>query len=142
LFIFGFLYLIFLTFDALRLRSNMGIFTACLLNCGLLSYAAIQRTQIKAVIASLAKARDSNKNPLVHLDMDIWDTISPILITIPCIIGAVTAVLLALASKVNDEFAWVIYKQLGGDLQMKNRLIAFQVRYSCHQRYSSYLLFY
>ena len=128
LFCFGFFCQILLIWDAIRMRNNIQIVAVCLQNLGLLIYAGIQRGQVRRVVDIMKEARDRNNESIVNLDMDIWGSIGLILLLIPCIIGAGSVILGAIAFKVIEEFSWTTYKKLHGDLNMKRRLLAFQVK--------------
>jgi len=49
------------------------------------------------------------------------------LIAIPCILAVGTILLGACAWKLNDEFAWTIYKRISADLRMKRRYLQYQI---------------
>jgi hypothetical protein len=85
----------------------------------MLVYAAIQMEQI----------RDANSVLKVNHGVhdDIWSSIQPFLISIPCIIGFTTVLMSVVCYKLYDEFAWTIYKHISADLRMKKRYLTYQV---------------
>jgi hypothetical protein len=123
LFIFGFLYQIVLVWDSLRLKNTIQVFGLCIYNIGMLVYASIQVDQIRRAIEILRGEQD-----ILPTD-PIWDDIKPFLWAGPIIIGFFTVVLVFIAWKLNDEFAWTIYKHISADLRMKRRFLTFQVSF-------------
>lgn len=119
LYIFGLLYQLVLVYDALRLKNTIQIIGLCIYNIGLLIYAAVQMDQIQTAVVNLhAKGQ---------IDLNIWITIKPFLVAIPCIIAIGTVFMSVVAWKLYDEFAWTIYKHISADLRMKRRYLTFQV---------------
>jgi len=121
LFIFGFLYEIALTYDALRLKNTIQVIGLCMYNAGMLIYSSIEIDQINKAIQEL-----EDQGQVVPGD-NIWPTIQPYLIAAPCIIAFFTCVMSGIAWKLYDEFAWTIYKHISADLRMKRRFLTFQV---------------
>jgi len=131
LFIFGFLYQIVLAWDALRLSNTIQVIGLCIYNLGLLVYAAVQTGQIKDAITDLAYPTTSGAQP--GIEPEIWTTLRPYLIAVPCIITLCTCLLSVIAWKLYDEFAWSIYKNISADLRMKKRYLVFQVSHCTHK---------
>ncbi|TAQ90735.1 hypothetical protein B7494_g909 [Chlorociboria aeruginascens] len=119
LFIFGFLYQLLLVYDSLRLKNTIQVIGLCMYNVGMLIYAAIQYDQIQEAINTLG-AR-------VSQTADLWPTIQPYLLAVPCIIAFFIVVMSFIAWKLYDEFAWTIYKHISADLRMKRRFLTFQI---------------
>ena len=119
MYIFGFLYQLLLSYDALRLKNTIQVIGLCLFNLALLLYAAVQMDQIQEAVKKL---RDRN-----DIDIDVWPHTKPFLIAIPCIIAVGTVLLSLVAWKLYDEFAWTIYKHISADLRMKRRYLTFQI---------------
>ena len=115
-----------LVWDALRMKNTIQIIGLAIANLAILVYTAIQIDQIGNAIDILA-----SKNAVVvrpATEPDLWSTIRPYLVAIPCII-AVASVLMAFISwKLYQEFAWDILKQIGADYRMKKRFLHYQVR--------------
>ena len=109
LFIFGMLYQLVLVWDALRLKNTIQIIGICMYNVGLMIYAAVQIEQIQ------------------QASPNIWPTVRPFLIAMPCIFAFFTILLSLVAWRLYDEFAWTIYKHISADLRMKRRYLTFQV---------------
>ena len=126
LYIFGLLYELLLVWDALRLKNTIQVIGLCFYNLGLLIYAAVQMDQIDdAKNNLLTYPGDSDDGHAV--DRDIWATLKPFLIAIPCVIALGTACMAFVARKLYDEFAWTIYKHISADLRMKRRYLTYQV---------------
>ena len=119
LYIFGFVYQVVLIWDALRLKNTIQIFGLVIYNIGLLIYGSVQMSQIRDAVVQLSQEKD--------IDMGIWFETKPFLIAIPCIIAFGTCLLAVGAWKLNDEFAWTIYKHISADLRLKRRYLTFQV---------------
>ena len=118
LYIFGFLYQLLLSYDALRLKNTIQVIGLCLFNLALLLYAAVQMEQIKDAVNRL----------LPHfIDSNVWTEEKPYLIAIPCVIAIGTVFMSFVAWKLYDEFAWTIYKHISADLRMKRRYLTFQI---------------
>jgi hypothetical protein len=116
LFIFGLLYQLVLSWDALRLKNTIQIIGLGLYNVGLMIYGAVQIQQIQTAVSNLGAP-----------NTDVWDAIRPYLVTIPCVLAVTTLLLIGVAWKLYDEFGWTIYKHIGADLRMKRRYLTFQV---------------
>lgn len=120
LFIFGFLYQIGLTWDALRLKNTIQILGLCAYNIGLIIYAAVQTDQINQAIALLVGG-DQNVDGSLNSD------VRPFLIAVPCVIGLGTILMCFAALKLYQEFAWTIYKHISADLGMRRRYLVYQI---------------
>lgn len=125
LFIFGFLYVLFLTWDALRWKNTIQIIGLCIANLALFVYTILQIDQINRSIDKLQAAG-------IFLPMEthaaVWHACSPFLFTIPPVIGVATIAMSVCAWKLYQEFAWDILKQIGADYRMKKRFLHYQVR--------------
>ncbi|RPA83709.1 hypothetical protein BJ508DRAFT_304582 [Ascobolus immersus RN42] len=123
LFIFGHLFMLFMVYDALRLKNTIQIIGLCLFNVALLIYAAIQKDQIKEADQYL---KTEGARALVDKE-GVWKAIEPFLIAIPCVLALGTVLLSVVCWKLYDEFAWTIYKHISADLRMKRRYLTFQI---------------
>ncbi|KAK0731827.1 hypothetical protein B0H67DRAFT_597636 [Lasiosphaeris hirsuta] len=124
LFIFGFLYVLLLSWDALRQKNTIQVIGLCIANLALFVYTILQIDQINNSIKKLLNAGallDDLK------DVDVWEVSRPFLIAIPAIIGVVTIALAFIAYQLYREFAWDILKQIGADYRMKKRFLHYQV---------------
>lgn len=119
LYIFGFIYELILVYDALRLKNTIQIIGICICNIGLLIYGAVQIEQIQDAVGRL--------NEEDALDNNLWGETEAILIAIPCILGLTSILMIVVAWKLYDEFAWTIYKHISADLRMKRRYLTYQV---------------
>lgn len=124
LFIFGFLYVLVVVWDALRLKNTIQVIGVCIANLALMVYTAIQVDQIQEAIEILGE-----NNALVE-DMRaavLWADIRPYLVAIPAIIAACTIGMAFVAWKLYQEFAWDILKTIGADYRMKKRFLHYQI---------------
>ncbi|KAL3496604.1 hypothetical protein BJX62DRAFT_102455 [Aspergillus germanicus] len=119
LYCFGFIYELILVYDALRLKNTIQIIGLCFCNIGLLIYGAVQVQQIKEGLKVLTD-NDS-------ISYDIWDQTEPFLIIIPIVVALGSVLLVLVAWKLYDEFAWSIYKHISADLRMKRRYLTYQI---------------
>lgn len=122
LLIFAFLYQLLLVYDALHKKNTIQIIGICAYNGAILVYTAIQIDQIKDAVATLSQAQ--------HIRQDhanLWEQVHAFLIAVPCVIGLGTALLLFISWKLNEEFAWTIYKQISADLRLKRRYLVYQI---------------
>lgn len=124
LYIFAFLFQLLLVFDALRAKNTIQVIGLCMFNAALLLYAAIQYTQIRDAVGTLA-ANETKK-----IKDGVWNAVKPSLVAVPCIIALGLALMSVAAWKLYDEFAWTIYKEISADLKMKRRYLTYQVRIS------------
>lgn len=106
-------------YDALRLKNTIQVIGICICNIGLLIYGAVQVQQIRDAVSILAV------NDVIN--SEIWGETEPFLIIIPCVVAMGTALMIIVAWKLYDEFAWSIYKHISADLQMKRRYLTYQV---------------
>ncbi len=121
LFIFAFLYELILTWDALRMKNTIQVIGICVANVVFLVYTAIQIDQISTVL------QGPNAIQLKTGAQDLWATIRPFLIAMPCVIGLASLFLFFIAWKLYQEFAWDILKQIGADRGMQKRFLHYQV---------------
>lgn len=124
LFIFGFLYILLLTWDALRLKNTIQIIGLCVANLAIFIYAILQIDQIGNSIDTLLingalKPDDADQN--------VWSLAKPFLIAVPAVVGVVTVAMGAIAYQLYREFAWDILKQIGADYRMKKRFLHYQI---------------
>jgi hypothetical protein len=122
LYIFGFLYQLVLVYDGLRLKNTIQIIGIVLMNVGLVIYGSVQMEQIKQAIFALNGNGNLKETPDV-----IWADAKPFLVAIPCVTAFGTSLFAGAAWKLNDEFAWTIYKHISADLRMKRRYLTYQV---------------
>lgn len=118
---FGLLYELVLVYDALRLKNTIQVIGLCICNIGLLIYGAVQVQQIKEAVTSVLIVNNA-------ISPEVWPETEPFLIIIPCVVAMGTLLMLIIAWKLYDEFAWSIYKHISADLQMKRRYLTYQVR--------------
>lgn len=118
---FGYLYQLWLVWDALRLKNTIQVIGLVVYNVGIMIYAAIQYDQIKD--ASDALNLEKSVNP------EFWIDVKPYLITLPCLMAFATILFALVAWKLYGEFAWTIYKHISADLRLKRRYLTYQVRH-------------
>ncbi|KAK3393805.1 hypothetical protein B0H63DRAFT_28815 [Podospora didyma] len=121
LFIFGFLYVLLLTWDALRMKNTIQIIGLCVANLALLVYTILQIDQINTSLDRLQVAG------VIDRDINVWEKTQPFLIAIPAIIGVATLALAYFAYQLYCEFAWDILKHIGADYRMKKRFLHYQI---------------
>jgi hypothetical protein len=121
-FMFGYLYQLWLVWDALRLKNTIQVIGLVIYNVGIMIYAAIQYDQIKDATNEL-NIEDS-------VDPSFWSDVKPYLITLPCLMAFATILFALEAWKLYGEFAWTIYKHISADLRLKRRYLTYQVRHS------------
>ncbi|KAI9837091.1 MAG: hypothetical protein M1819_000742 [Sarea resinae] len=119
LFIFGFVYELLLVWDALRLKNTIQVIGLCIYNVGLLVYAAVQIDQIHDAALVLEDQHAATSS--------IWQQTRPFLVAVPCVLGLGTVLMSFIAWKLNDEFAWTIYKHISADVRMKRRYLTYQI---------------
>lgn len=124
LFIFGFLYILLLTWDALRLKNTIQIIGLCVANLAIFVYAILQIDQINNSIARLLSAGALKPD---EEDRNVWALCKPFLIAVPAVNGVITILMGAIAYQLYREFAWDILKQIGADYRMKKRFLHYQV---------------
>jgi hypothetical protein len=119
LLIFGFVYELILTYDALRTQNTIQVIGLVFMNLGILIYTSIQKSQIHDAFVSLSAAN--------FLNAGYWVFASPLLTAIPVLVGFFTFVMAFLTRGLYMEFGWKIYKQIGADTKLKNRFLVYQV---------------
>ncbi|KAI4661769.1 uncharacterized protein J4E78_004559 [Alternaria triticimaculans] len=118
-FMFGYVYQLFLTWDALRMKNTIQVIGLVLYNIGILIYAAIQFDQIKDAADDLNTRR--------FIPQDFWDDVKPMLIALPVLMAVATLIFAFEAWKLYDEFAWTIYKRISADTRLKRRYLTYQI---------------
>lgn len=116
---FGYIYQLFLTWDALRLKNTIQVIGLVLYNIGILVYAGIQFDQIKDAADDL--------NDSAFIPAFFWADVKPMLIALPCLMALATVIFAFEAWKLYDEFAWTIYKRISADTRLKKRYLTYQV---------------
>ncbi|CAM1504477.1 Fc.00g020680.m01.CDS01 [Cosmosporella sp. VM-42] len=124
LFIFGFLYLLILVWDALRMKNTIQVIGVCIADLALMVYTAIQVDQIQEAITILDQ-HGALKTDLVP--KELWGDIKPYLVAIPAIIAFCTVAMSFVSWKLYQEFAWDILKNIGADYRMKKRFLHYQI---------------
>ncbi|KAK4462065.1 hypothetical protein QBC42DRAFT_176900 [Cladorrhinum samala] len=124
LFIFGFLYVLVLAWDALRRKNTIQIIGLCLANLALFVYTILQIDQIDR---SLERLLDAGAIKEDSSDQSVWEKTKPFLIAVPAIVGVITVAMSGIAYQLYREFAWDILKQIGADYRMKKRFLHYQV---------------
>uniref|UniRef100_A0A9P3B6R2 Uncharacterized protein n=1 Tax=Aspergillus pseudoviridinutans TaxID=1517512 RepID=A0A9P3B6R2_9EURO len=119
LYSFGFLYELVLVYDALRMKNTIQVIGLCLCNIGLLIYGAVQVQQVRDAVSILTDN--------TAINVDVWGETEPFLIIIPCVVAMGTILMMMVAWKLYDEFAWSIYKHISADLRMKRRFLTYQI---------------
>lgn len=119
-FMFGYLYQLWLVWDALRLKNTIQVIGLVVYNAGILIYAAIQFDQIRDAADELNKSN--------FVDAEFWKDVKPMLVALPCLMAFATMLFAFEAWKLYDEFAWTIYKHISADLRLKRRYLTYQVR--------------
>ncbi|KNG46678.1 UPF0658 Golgi apparatus membrane protein C23H3.04 [Stemphylium lycopersici] len=118
-FMFGYIYQLFLVWDALRLKNTIQVIGLVLYNVGILVYAGIQFDQIKDAADDL--------NESAFLTPEFWLDVKPMLIALPCLMAFATLLFAFEAWKLYDEFAWTIYKRISADTRLKKRYLTYQI---------------
>lgn len=116
---FGYLYQLFLVWDALRLKNTIQVIGLVIYNIGIMVYAAIQFDQIRDAAEAL--------NEKSFIPADFWADVQPMLIAVPVLMAVATIAFGFVAWKLYDEFAWTIYKHISADLRLKRRYLTYQV---------------
>ncbi|PYH78286.1 hypothetical protein BO82DRAFT_291682 [Aspergillus uvarum CBS 121591] len=119
LYSFGFIYELILVYDALRLKNTIQVIGLCMCNIGLLIYGAVQVQQIRDAVQILWDNGAIAEN--------VWGETEPFLIIIPCVVAMGSILMIIVAWKLYDEFAWSIYKHISADLRMKRRYLTYQI---------------
>ncbi|KAF2258437.1 hypothetical protein CC78DRAFT_549105 [Lojkania enalia] len=118
-FMFGYIYMLVLVYDALRLKNTIQVIGLVLYNVGILIYAAIQFDQIRDAVGAL----DQGNLIVQHF----WPKIKPMLVALPIVMAVGTLIFAFLAWKLYEEFAWTIYKHISADLRLKRRYLTYQI---------------
>ena len=133
---FGYLYQLFLVWDALRLKNTIQVIGLVIYNIGIMVYAAIQSAQIRDAAIQYDQIGDASEALLkLHfLRDDFWRDVKGMLIAVPVLMAAATIAFAFVAWKLYDEFAWTIYKHISADLRLKRRYLTYQVQQATHLR--------
>lgn len=118
-FMFGYIYQLFLVWDALRMKNTIQVIGLVLYNVGILVYAGIQYDQIKDAADKL--------NTSAFIPEGFWQDVKPMLIALPILMAVATVAFAFEAWKLYDEFAWTIYKRISADTRLKKRYLTYQI---------------
>ena len=113
LFIFAQVYIIVLSWDALRLKNTIQTIMTCFFHVAMFVYAFLQISQVQ--------------DALVPEYTDLYSRMRPFLIANPCVIAMALFVLAFATYKLYLEFGWTIYKQVGASLSMRRAYREYQV---------------
>lgn len=119
--------------DAIRLKSTAQAMLTCVLNAGFLPLAIYQSTEMKGRIDSLKGSIDANRQPIVHLEIPIWEQIGGMLRAMPYIVGICTGLLVVSVWYLKQYFDWQAYRNVGADAKLRRIRTIHQV---CYVRYS------
>ncbi|KAJ6107798.1 hypothetical protein N7523_009121 [Penicillium sp. IBT 18751x] len=129
LLIFACVYAAILSLDGIHYKNNILLFALCGCNVLILIFSAMQYGQLNEAIHSLALQRDSNYEPLVKLDMNVWSYIQPAQLVAIVFIGLSTPIIWVTAYYLHGEYAWALYRQVHGDSSFKIRYLAYEVSF-------------
>ncbi|KAK9371429.1 hypothetical protein V1509DRAFT_29139 [Lipomyces kononenkoae] len=127
LFIFGEIFQVVLAWDSLRLKNTIQAIMLCLFNTAMLVYAGIQYEQIQQATYTLSNMQLSNNSGDYVLGASAWIDMKPFLIAIMGVIGVAGFAMAYTCFQLYREFGWTIYKQIGADLRMTRRYLAYQI---------------
>ncbi|CAG7558901.1 unnamed protein product [Fusarium equiseti] len=119
IFIFGFLFELGFMIDAIRLKSTAQAMLTCVLNAGFLPLAIYQSTEMKGRIDQLKGSIDANRQPIVHLEIPIWEQIGGMLRAMPYIVGICTGLLVVSVWYLKQYFDWQAYRNVGADARLR-----------------------
>nr|CEG04844.1 unnamed protein product [Fusarium clavum] len=119
IFIFGFLFELGFMIDAIRLKSTAQAMLTCVLNAGFLPLAIYQSTEMKGRIDQLKGSIDANHQPIVHLEIPIWEQIGGMLRAMPYIVGICTGLLVVSVWYLKQYFDWQAYRNVGADAKLR-----------------------
>jgi hypothetical protein len=121
LLIFGFIYQLCLTYDALSNQNTIQVIGLVIMNGGLIIYTGIQYQQVYDAFLQLTGPQYN------FLPKTYWGEVQGSLIALPVLMGVFTVILAFLSWQLYKEFGWKIYKQIGADPKMKRRYLTYQV---------------
>ncbi|KAK7207581.1 hypothetical protein BZA70DRAFT_19333 [Myxozyma melibiosi] len=127
LFIFAEVFHLGMTFDALRMKNTIQVIGLCIFNTALLVYAGIQYEQIKTAVDYLSSWHLDGDMENYVLSGSAWGEMRATLIAIICVIGVIGFAMFYVCYKLYIDFGWSIYKQIGADIEMKHRYLAYQI---------------
>ncbi|KAK9385860.1 hypothetical protein V1515DRAFT_587936 [Lipomyces mesembrius] len=127
LFIFGEIYQLVLAWDSLRLKNTIQAIGLCLFNTAMLVYAGVQYEQIRQATHTLSNMLLYENSNSYVLAGSAWGNMKPFLIAIIGVIGVAGFIMGYICFQLYREFGWTIYKQIGADLGMKYRYLAYQI---------------
>ncbi|KAK9233920.1 hypothetical protein V1525DRAFT_436107 [Lipomyces kononenkoae] len=127
LFIFGEIFQVVVAWDSLRLKNTIQAIMLCLFNAAMLVYAGIQYEQIQQATYTLSNMQLTDNSNAYVLGGSTWGDMKPFLIAIIGVIGVGGFIMSYICFQLYREFGWTIYKQIGADLRMKHRYLAYQI---------------
>lgn len=120
------IYLLGLSWDALRLKNTIQIIGICCFNWALCLYGALQEVQIRDTLRHL-------NDVLLRSTVDgedgdrLEDKMQKTTIAVPALLGIGSVLVSFIGWKLYHEFAWTIYKHVSADLQLRRRYMIFEV---------------
>lgn len=106
------------------MKNTIQIIGVCIANLALLVYAALQIEQIQVALGILkdhGALEDSMTSSM------LWGDVKAYLIASPIVIAVSTIIMVYIAWKLYQQFAWDILKNIGADYRMKKRFLHYQV---------------
>ncbi|PYI07767.1 hypothetical protein BO78DRAFT_366031 [Aspergillus sclerotiicarbonarius CBS 121057] len=117
--IFGFLYQLLLAYDTLAKHSTPQVIGLCLYSLTLCIYNVLQYGELLESVAMLID--------LAAISIDMYNYTKEAMIVVAVITVTFTVWLSLVAWKLYGEFAWVAFRQVEADLDMRRRFIYFQL---------------
>lgn len=127
LFLFGVIYQMVLTVDALRNKNNVQMYMVCICNTLLLVFTVMTVGQTIRILTQLPFARALGDVPLVSQDVDLAKELYPVLVTHCALVGLCSLILFYYGYKLHNEFSWAIYRHVSGSRQMRRRFLSYKV---------------
>jgi len=116
-----------MAFDALRLRNIIQLIGITLFHLALLVGAALQVNQTQTALVTLQNCDGTDNYINCGGSGTLWMKVKPLLIVVPCIIGAAWLAMLFCIKQLYGEFGWAIFHVVGANPKMKTMYQWYQI---------------
>ncbi|KAN0066340.1 hypothetical protein ACQY0O_000434 [Thecaphora frezii] len=131
IFVFGMIFQVAITLDALRLKNTIQVIGVCIFNVALAIAAGLEITQVRDALHSQDTQRGGIPCPFDEMQVCraediIFPEVHRLLIGVTVICAAAEIPILFWTAKLWTEFGWIVYQKIGADLRIRSMFMWYQ----------------